>query len=115
MKNLVVNQSAVEFLRDLIQQGMVNTNRDNWTEDQPSAEDGKQYLNDHTFEEYGNWFLAVNEDANPDAKERYEFPVGNFREVFRSGVIAAEHRAGQYGHSDVEAAAKDLLNLINKK
>lgn len=113
MSRLKVNQRALEYAKKLIQQGKLNIERDSWEQAQPTPASEDQFLENHSYEEYGNWFLAVNEDENEDTKARYEFPIGNFNEIFRSGVIAAEARAGQYHHSDIEAAAKSLLDLID--
>ncbi len=67
------------------------------------------------MEQYGLWHLAINDDKRPEDKGYYEFPIGDFINILRSGVIVAEHRAGQYGHADIERAVKELLNLIDAK
>jgi hypothetical protein len=38
-------------------------------------------------------------------------PFGDFRDVHRSGLLAAESRAGQYGHRHIELAAAHLLGM----
>lgn len=108
---VTLHQKGVDFARQMIQQGRFNSEGD-WASNQPSPADGDTYLADHNWDEYGKWFLGINPDANPDTKERYEFPVGNFKQIFRSGVIAAEQRAGQYHHEDIKAAAKELLDMM---
>ncbi len=108
---VVLNQRGLSYATNLIQQGRFDSEGD-WASNQPSPADGDAFLKDHSFDEYGNWFLGMNPDANPDTKERYEFPVGNFKKIFRSGVIAAEQRAGQYHHEDIKAAAKQLLDMM---
>ena len=111
MPNLVVNQKAVDYLKGMIQQGNVDK-EGAWGDNEPTTESENAFLADHTHAEYGNWFLAENTDANADTKERYEFPVGNFKMVFRSGLIAAEQRAGQYKHEEIKAAARMLLDMV---
>ena len=66
------------------------------------------------YEDYGKWFLATLVGTDTDTKEHYEFPVGNFKEIFRSGIIAAKHRAAQFGHREIEQAASELLEMIDK-
>ena len=112
MPNLVVNQKAVNYIKQQIEQGNVNTSEGNWDENKPQPAQGDAYLAAHSYADYGNWFLAEDTDANPDTKERYSFPVGNFKQVFRSGLIAAEQRAGQYHHEDIKAAAHMLREMI---
>lgn len=110
---LKLNDDAVAYAEQLIQQGRVDREGD-WAENQPTADSENQYLQstDNNYKEYGKWFLGVNPDANPDTKERYEFPYGNFKKVYRSGLIAAEQRAGQYHHEDIKAAARKLLDMV---
>ena len=42
------------------------------------------------------------------SKRRYRFPYGDFNNVHRCAVLAAETRAGQYKHTDIELAAVHL-------
>ena len=58
--------------------------------------------------------LGVNDEKHEDTKERYQFPYGDFTDVHRSGVPAAESRAGQYGHRDIELAAAHLLGMLEE-
>ena len=111
-KKLTLNVEAVEQARKLIQEGKVNKERDVWSEDKPNPESENKYLSDHSMQDYGTWFLATVDDTHADTKEHYEFPFGNFDEVFRSGLIAAKQRAGQFKHTEVEQAASMLLDMI---
>ena len=106
-----LNHNAVAFARTLIQEGKVDTG-DNWESHQPTHETENEFLTNHSYEEYGNWFLGINVDADPETKERYEFPCGNFKTICRAGLIAAEQRAGQYHHQEIKNAARELIDLI---
>lgn len=108
---LVVNQKAVNYIKQMIQEGSVDTEGD-WASNQPSTGEENAFLAAHSYSDYGNWFLGENPDESADTKERYEFPVGNFKKVFRSGLIAAEQRAGQYHHEEIKAAARMLLDMV---
>ncbi len=108
---LKLNAKAVEYAKQMIQQGRIDTQGD-WASNQPTAQSENDFLADNDYDAYGNWFLGENSDANPDTKERYEFPIGNFKKIFRSGLIAAEQRAGQYHHEEIKAAAKELLDML---
>jgi hypothetical protein len=110
-----LNLSAFNHAKKLIQQGQdVIDERKDWSEDQPSAEQENEFINQHGFSEYGKWYLGVDDDKPENTKERYEFPYGNFTKVHRCGLISAESRAGQYKHFDIETAAKELLGMIKK-
>lgn len=108
---VILNPTAMAYAEQLIQQGRVDRDGD-WAANQPTTESGDQFLANHNYEEYSKWHLGVNPDANPNTKECYEFPYGNFKKVFKSGLIAAEQRAGQYHHEDIKAAARKLLDMI---
>jgi hypothetical protein len=47
-------------------------------------------------------------------KGHYKFPYGDFKNIHRCGVLAAENRAGQYKHIDIENAAAHLHGTLDK-
>lgn len=112
-KKLTLNVAAVEHARKLIQEGRINRDGD-WATNKPDAQAENAYLNEHSFADYGKWFLATADVHQPDTKEHYEFPYGNFNQVFRSGLIAAKQRAGQFKHTEIEQAASMLLDMVGE-
>jgi len=113
-----LNKSAYEHAKKLIgEEQVVLDERDDWSEHRPSARQENEFIREHGFEEYGKWNLGINEQESEQSKGRYKFPYGDFERVHRCGVIAAESRAGQYKHFDIENAAAHLhgmLEAINK-
>lgn len=109
-----VNDAAVRFARSLIKNGKYKTDME-WSQVQPSAQAENDFLEKKGWGKYSKWYLAINSDASEKTKKRYEFPYGDFKNVQRSGLIAAKHRAGQYYHREVEKAADKLLQMIDKK
>ena len=59
--------------------------------------------------------LGIDKSANPETKQAYSFPNGDFERVRRSGVISGESRAGQYDHTEIERELKKLLDLIDSE
>jgi hypothetical protein len=109
-----VRKESVEFAKDLIRDGKVDKESD-WSEAQPSTEEENNYLDDHSWDEYANWFLATDEEEGDEGeKGYYSFPYGDFEVVHRDGLNAAKQRAGQYDHTDVEEAADELLSMIDQ-
>lgn len=106
-----VHNKAVTFATLLINQGRINKNSA-WENNKPSSDDENNYLDAHTYQEYGNWFLGIDPLLDSNTKEYYSFPIGNFKEIYKTGLIAAEQRASQYGHHDIKQAAHQLLALI---
>jgi hypothetical protein len=86
-----------------------------WGDVNPSATEQNAYLNAHSWAEFGEWHLGVDETAAAQTKDRYGFPYGDFRRVHRSGLIAAKQRAAQNNYPDVEQAADALLSLLDER
>ncbi|MBA3330690.1 MAG: hypothetical protein H0T39_07470 [Actinobacteria bacterium] len=85
-----------------------------WGEINPSADEENAFLERHGWDGYGEWHLGIDEEAGEETKERYSFPFGDFRRVHRSGLVAARQRAAQFDHAEVEAAAGELLSLLDE-
>jgi hypothetical protein len=88
--------------------------RDDWSEHQPSAQQENDFIRDHGWTAYARWFLGINGEAAERTKERHEFPYGDFGKVHRCGVLAAESRAAQYDHADIETAAAHLHGMLDE-
>lgn len=111
---LKLNKKAFDFAKRLVNQGkVVHDQRGDWSREKPSTNDENAYLRSYGANEYGNWFLGVDEEKPADTKERYEFPYGDFDKVYRAGLVAAETRAAQYKHHDIQQAAKQLIEMID--
>lgn len=108
------NKAAVQHAKDLIKDGKIIADSD-WSEDQPSSDDENKFLDQHGWDEYSKWFLAIDTDENEETKGHYNFPFGDFKKVHRDGVIAAKQRAAQYDYAEIEKAADELLTLIDER
>ncbi|HJY24716.1 MAG TPA: hypothetical protein VJ649_03465 [Actinomycetes bacterium] len=86
-----------------------------WAQANPSADEENAFLDSHSWAEYGEWHLGVDESADEETKERFGFPCGDFRRVHRSGLIAAKQRAAQNDYADIERAADALLTLLDDR
>jgi hypothetical protein len=113
MAKYSVNEGAVTRARGLIdaRQYVLTSN---WGEVQPDAAAQTAYLEAHTWQEYADWHLGLTEGATDDTKSRYAFVYGDFRRVHRSGLIACVYRASEWRHKDVELAAHDLLQHLDR-
>jgi hypothetical protein len=69
----------------------------------------------HSRDEYGEWHLGLTDGAGDDTKARYAFVFGDFRCLHRTGPIARVCRASEWRHKDVELAAHDPLQYVDKK
>src|SRR3984893_6762978 len=110
---VTLNRRAYEHARELIEEGrFVFDDRDAWSEHQPSAQEENEYIRLHGFAEYAKWYLGINDEKPQDTKGAYEFPYGDFKNVHRCGLLAAESRAAQYKHHDIESAVAHLHGMI---
>lgn len=101
-----LNTAAVEHAHKVIAEGHVSDTSP-WSP--PSAEAGDELIAREGIEAYGIWFLSVHPDTDPQTKEHYGFPISHdFVTVDIAGLRAAEARAAEWKHTDVEQAAKAL-------
>lgn len=113
MASYTANDRAVRRARRAIAARQYVLDSD-WGEVQPSAADENAYLEKHSWEEYSEWHLGLTVGASDETKARYAFVYGDFRRVHRSGLIACVYRAAEWHHKEVELAAHDLLQLLDK-
>jgi hypothetical protein len=113
MASYTVNRPAVEHARQLIE-GRQYVLDSGWGDVQPDAEAQNAYLERHSWEEYGAWHLGLTDGANDETKARHAFVVGDFRRVHRSALVACVYRASEWRHKEIELAAHDLLQLLDR-
>jgi hypothetical protein len=108
-----LSQRAFDHAKQLIKEGRaVVDERDSWSEHQPSAEEENEFIEAHGWSEYGKWHLGIDDEAGEETKAHFKYPYGDFRDVHRCGVLAAESRAGQRKHQDIEMAAAHLHGML---
>lgn len=113
MASYTVNDAAVAHARELIDARQYVL-RSEWGDMQPSADDENAFLKRHSWDEYAAWHLGLTEGAADETKARYAFVYGDFRRVHRMGLIACLYRAAEWRHKDVELAAHDLLQHLDR-
>ena len=114
MARYTVNDRAVARAERLIDARQYVLDSD-WGEAQPSADDENAYLARHAWDEYAEWHLGLTVGATAETKARYGFVFGDFRRIHRSGIIACHFRAAEWRHKEVELAAHELLQRIDRR
>jgi hypothetical protein len=108
-----LHQTGYDHAKSLIDDGkVVNDERDDWSKHQPTAEQENRYIEQHGVREFGKWHLGIDDEQDADTKSHYKFPYGDFENVHRCGLLAAESRAGQYKYEDIESAAAHLHGML---
>ena len=113
MASYSVNDRAVARARRLIDARQYVLDSD-WGEVQPSASDENAYLESHSWDDYAEWHLGLTDGATDETKARYAFVYGDFRRIHRTGLIACVYRASEWRHKEVELAAHNLLQHLDK-
>ena len=113
MASYDVNERAVKRARQLIRSRQYVLDSD-WGETQPGAETENAFLESHSWEEYSKWHLGLTEGATDETKARYAFVYGDFRRLHRTGLIACVYRAAEWRHKEIELAAHELLQLLDR-
>jgi hypothetical protein len=108
-----LNRSGYEYAQSLAREGhVVGDERGDWSEHQPTAAEENEFIREHGIGAYAKWHLGVDESHREGTKARYSFPYGDFSDVHRCAVLAAESRAGQRKYVDIELAAAHLHGML---
>jgi hypothetical protein len=67
-----INKKAVAHARRLIEARQYVLDSD-WGEVQPRADDENAFLKSHSWDEYAEWHLGLNDEASDETKSRYAF------------------------------------------
>lgn len=114
MARYQVNPDAVAFLSSRIAARQYVLDSD-WGQVQPRADTENDFLEHHSWDDYGAWHLGLTDGATEETKSRFAFVAGDFRRVHRSGLIACVYRAAEWRHKAVERAAYDLLQELDQR
>ncbi|MET0296966.1 MAG: hypothetical protein ABW024_06165 [Microbacterium sp.] len=113
--SIELNDPALRQARALIRDGkVVRDEPGDWSEAAPTADEENGFIESDGWTDYAHWHLGVDKGENRETKGAWSFPIGDFRKVHRSGVIAAESRAAQNDYDDIRDACKALLELIDE-
>jgi hypothetical protein len=108
-----LNERGVARARQLIEARQYVL-RSEWNQAQPRAAEEHAFLESHSWDEYAEWHLGLTDGATDHTTARYAFVYGDLRRVHRMGLIACHYRAAEWGHKDIELAAHELLQLLDK-
>jgi hypothetical protein len=113
MASYTVNPRAVARAKQLIEARQYVLDSD-WGDSQPRAAAENTFLESHSWDEYAEWHLGLTDGATDETKARYAFVYGDFRRIHRTGLIACHYRAAEHRHKEIELAAHELLQLLDK-
>ena len=108
-----VNEDAVRHAKRLIDARQYVL-RSRWQDVQPHAREQNAFLKTHSWDEYADWHLGLTEGVDEETKRRYAFVYGDLRRLHRMGLIACHYCAAECGHKEVELAAHELLQYLDR-
>jgi len=113
MASYALNERALARAERLIDARQYVLDSD-WGEVQPRAQQQNAFLESHGWDAYAEWHLGLTEGANDRTKARYAFVYGDFRRIHRTGLIACHYRAAEWRHKEIELAAHELLQRLDR-
>ena len=113
MASYSVNPDAVRQAEQLIGSRQYVLDSD-WGKIQPKAGEQNAFLKHHSWDEYARWHLGLTDGAADQTKARYAFVYGDVLRIHRMGIIACMYRAAEWRHKEVELAAHELLQRLDK-
>ena len=108
------NTPGFEHARELIaDRRIVFDEPGAWGGHQPSARECIDFIAAHGWGAYTRWHLGVDEAQPVHTRARYRFPIGDFRDVHRCAIRAAEADADRRGYEEIRGAAGFLDALLD--
>jgi hypothetical protein len=113
--SIQLRRSAFEYAKRLIRERhCVLDERADWHDHRTARTTGNRFIAERGWAAFAKWHLAEDDELPEHNKRRYKFPFGDFTAIHRCAVLAAESRAGQYKHTDVELAAAHLHGMLDE-
>lgn len=114
---VTLNKKAIEFAKEMIHQGKFSDKRGRADADhaKPTSAQEDEFLKTRSWEDFGHWYLGVHNDRPQNNRARYEFPIGDFKEIHRSDLLEVQKRAHSLNYIDIAQGAQELVALIDKR
>ena len=112
--SIEVYKEGFENAKWLISEGHFVDDKGNWDEINPGTQEEDAFIREHGVAAYAKWHLGVKEGGSREDKTTYSFPYGDFKNVHRSALMAAEERAKQYSHFAIRDAAVELISQLDE-
>jgi|SRR5579859_3809121 len=111
-----LNKPGFENAVKIIKNGLeVEHDTNNWEAVKATRDQMVKYLNTHTLEEYGEWFLGIKSEADAKDAAKYVYPFGDLSVLHKSALVTAEKQATQNNDAEIKTAVQKLLEMINKQ
>lgn len=111
--SIKLHKAGYEHALKLIANGLeVEPDQGNWDEVQPTQDEIIRFLDTHSLNEYGLWFLGVDTSRAEKDPTRFVYPYGDLKVIHESALIEAEQDAMDKDFTEIEEAAGTLLDMV---
>lgn len=107
-----LNKQAFDNAAKIIKNKLEVEHQTDWQEARPTPNDEVRYLDTHSLEEYGLWFLGINTQADPKSKSKFVYPYGDFNVLHKSALLASKKEAEKNKDHEIVKAIDQLLAMI---
>jgi len=108
-----LHKEGYEHAEEMIMLGVeVDHIPNNWAEVKPTVDDELNYIDSHSRDEYGLWYLGIDTSIPSDNRDKFVYPYGDFNVVQKSALIVAEEQAKKNNHDEIAVAARALLKMV---
>jgi len=109
-----LNQAGYDRAAAIIKKGLeVENDTNNWQEVKPTVDEELFFIENHSLNEYGEWFLGVNTDAAlKDSTKKFVYPHGDLKVVHKSALLESEKLAKKNNDTEIHQAIHKLLEMI---
>ena len=109
-----LNKAGFDFAKELIADGKIDVDpNDAWAAKKPDAAEELRFIEEYGYGSYGHWHLGMNTAEGPQTQEAYSLPIGDFKKVVRSALVAAAEKAEADDQADIRDAANLLIGVID--
>ncbi len=110
-----LNKKAFDFAKSKISKGEYDATSE-W-KGGPSTEDENKFIEKFGWDEYAKWHLGYDSEIeNDETKAKWKYPfTSDFKNVYRSGLVAIRQRASQQNDDEIFEFAGKLIDLIDEK
>jgi len=114
--SIKLHKRGYDHAVEIIKRGLeIEHDKGNWNEVKPTRDEEVRYLNTHSLEEYGAWFLGIDSSREEQGKVQYYYQFGDFGMVHLSALENIIQEAGKQNHPDIKDAAQKLVQMIQQQ
>ncbi len=108
------NKSGYNRAVEIIDNGLeVEHDTNNWEEVKPTVDEELQYIDTHSLDEYGEWFLGIR--SEPELKDdikKFVYPFGDFKVLHKSALLSSKKLAEKNKDNEIAGKIDELLDMI---